>query len=794
MNRWRFSPFRVRLLLLVLLAFLPATGLILYTAWEQRRQAALRVQESALWLAAVASSDHQRLVEGARQLLTGLARLPEVRRRESRACSVLFRDLLAQYRVYANLGAIDSRGEVFCSGLPLSGPLSLADRLYFREAVRTGTFAVGEYQVGRITGPASVNFGQPVLDAEGRVQAVVFAALDLGSVNELAARARLPEGSTLTVIDRAGIVLARYPEPERWLGKPAPEEEIVRIVLTQGEGVAEARGAGGAPSLFGFTPLGGSPGSGAVYVSVGIPAATAYAEANRALARDLLGLAIVAAVVLLATRLFSERFILRPVNLLLGVAERLKGGDLRARSGPPYGPGELGGLEQTFDDMAEALEVRHTQILHAREELGKANRALRVLSAASRALVRATEEGELIRSVCGVVVEAGGYRMAWVGFAEEDESKRVRPVAWAGHEEGYLGAIRVTWADVEEGRGPVGTAIRTGTPRVVQHIPSDPAFAPWRAEAARRGYGAMIALPLLAAGGPFGALAIYAAEPDAFDAEEVKLLAELGDDLAYGIGALRSGAERARAEEEVERQREALFRSEKLAALGRLAAGVAHELKNPLAVVAGRVRLLQMELAAGKPAEGLSRHAVSLADAAERMRRIVEGLSAYSKPPKPQPTLLEVGGLFRDTKEVVAYEARKRDVEIEVDVPGPSPAVLGDRSQFMQILVNLATNAIEAMAEAKSRRLRLSARLEGEGGQATVRIEVADTGPGIPAEALERIWEAFYTTKPEGTGLGLSIVRGLVAEQPGATIEVQSAPGQGTTFVLTLPAVPTALS
>ena len=129
----------------------------------------------------------------------------------------------------------------------------------------------------------------------------------------------------------------------------------------------------------------------------------------------------------------------------------------------------------------------------------------------------------------------------------------MRPVAWMGFEEGYLETLNLSWADTETGRGPTCTAIRTGKPSIARNILTDPDYAPWRAEARKRGYGSAMSLPLVADDLTLGALSIYAVEPDAFDADEVKLLTELADDLAYGIMALRTRAERDRAEEERER-------------------------------------------------------------------------------------------------------------------------------------------------------------------------------------------------------------------------------------------------
>jgi PAS domain S-box-containing protein len=193
-------------------------------------------------------------------------------------------------------------------------------------------------------------------------------------------------------------------------------------------------------------------------------------------------------------------------------------------------------------------------------ELRRSNRAMRMISLCSQEMVRATDETALLQIICQIAVEHGGYRMAWVGFAEQDEPKSVRPVAQAGFEEGYLDTVNITWADAGRGRGPTGTAIRTGQPVLACNIPTDPAFAPWRAAAIQRGYASAIGLPLHGGGRCFGALTVYAAEPDAFDADEVKLLGELAGDLAYGIGVLRQQVERKQAEEAL-RESQMLYHS-----------------------------------------------------------------------------------------------------------------------------------------------------------------------------------------------------------------------------------------
>jgi signal transduction histidine kinase len=372
-TRLSSSGLRGRLLLLVLVAVVPALGLTLYTDLEQRRLETARVQDNALRLARLASADHERLVDGTRQLLVALAQLPEARGGEPAACNALFADLLKQYRSYASLGVIAPDGFISCSAPPADGAVFVGDRAYFRRALEPGDFAVGEHQIGRLTGKATVNFGYPILGGVGEVQGVVFAALDLAWLNQYAAHARLPAGATLTVIDRNATILVRYPEPERWVGQPAQDAPIVRTILAKrGEGTAEAPGLDGVPRLYAYTPLGGASGGGEVYVTVGIPTDVAFADANRTLARNLAALGLVGLLTLAAAWVGADLFVLRQIRTLVGATRRLSAGDLSARTGLPHGPGEVSQLARAFDEMAESLERAERRRL-LEEELRRKN-------------------------------------------------------------------------------------------------------------------------------------------------------------------------------------------------------------------------------------------------------------------------------------------------------------------------------------------------------------------------------------------------------------------------------------
>lgn len=179
------------------------------------------------------------------------------------------------------------------------------------------------------------------------------------------------------------------------------------------------------------------------------------------------------------------------------------------------------------------------------QALKHSNRALKAISSCNSVLVHVTNEDDLLSNMCRVIIDEGGYCFAWIGMVGEGEKKHVRPVAHAGFEDGYLEQINITYEDNERGRGPAGCAVRHGEPQVVHDTLTDPHFSPWREAAVKRGFRSTLALPLKNDSGQvFAVLSIYGQEPNAFDAEALKLMQELADDLGFGILALRTRGER----------------------------------------------------------------------------------------------------------------------------------------------------------------------------------------------------------------------------------------------------------
>ncbi len=205
-------------------------------------------------------------------------------------------------------------------------------------------------------------------------------------------------------------------------------------------------------------------------------------------------------------------------------------------------------------ELVRRKQAEHTQgELEQREaEVGQLNCTLKALSNSNQAMLHAGSETELLTETCRIIVQDCGFAMVWIGYAEDDRQKSVRPVASAGFEQGYLEQLNITWANTKRGQGPTGTAIRTKKPSRCNNMLTDPQFTPWREEAIKRGYASSLVLPLLSGEHAFGALNIYARQPDGFSDAEEKLLVELANDLSYGIISLRLRADQARSAEAIQ--------------------------------------------------------------------------------------------------------------------------------------------------------------------------------------------------------------------------------------------------
>ena len=209
-----------------------------------------------------------------------------------------------------------------------------------------------------------------------------------------------------------------------------------------------------------------------------------------------------------------------------------------------------------------AVGIEVTAQREAAGALLRLSRQLRMLSSCIQVVLRIDDETELLRQICGILVTEGGYRFAWVGIAESGAARRVLPVAWAGIDRAYLDQLHITCDDTPTGHGPTGRAILRQSVQICRDIVTDTAFNPWRDRALSLGYVCSAALPIVVDGRCIGALNIYSDRPKAFDDAEMELLTELTNDVAYGVGAMRTRVKHQRAQSQLQMFRRLLDRTD----------------------------------------------------------------------------------------------------------------------------------------------------------------------------------------------------------------------------------------
>ena len=421
---------RVRLLLLVLAAVIPAWGVIAYTASQQRRIAVADIQRNALQLAEFSAHEEEQALQGTRQILIALANFVRMAEENAAECSAFCAGLLKQFKRYTNLGAVKSNGEVFCSAIQLNRPANAADLPWFRRAVGSGDFAIGDYHVGRISGKPVLVLAYPYRIAEDEHAAVVFAALNLRWLSRyiFEIESQLPDGFTVTQMDENAVVLAHRPNPEQWIGQSMVNHPAFREMLSQKTGVIETRDDQDIPYIYAFAPLHSSFRKEQVYIILGIPKRSAFADANRILGRNLTLLAIVALLAMLAAWFGSDLFIIRQVKAMTQASKRLASGEMSTRTGLDYKGGELGQLAKTFDEMATALEHRQAERRRAEMELKRSQELFRSLSEHLQ-VIREDERTRIARKIhddLGQALTALKIDLSWLNKKLANDQDLIR--------------------------------------------------------------------------------------------------------------------------------------------------------------------------------------------------------------------------------------------------------------------------------------------------------------------------------------------------------------------------------
>lgn len=352
------SSFRARIFLLVFLALLPPFALIVYNASEQIRTATAEAEKTSLRLVRLTAQNQEQSIANTHGLFILLSRLPHVLL-NSATCNTLFADFPRRYPDFTNFAVITPEGNLTCSSIAVIKGVNYADRAWFKNVLMSRTFTVSDYLVGKITKKPSVAFAFPVLDAAGNVAAVIAASTQLNWLTRLSEEAQLPEGSTVTVIDGNGTILARQPDSSKWIGTSHPRAGMIKEILIQKiEGTVEAIGLDGVTRLYAFKRLGERDGIKSWYISIGIPKEAYYRSARTLLTKNLAWMSLITILVLATAWIGAHTMILRRIRALIAASKELGKGDLNVRTELGHEADEIGELADAFDQMAESLQAR----------------------------------------------------------------------------------------------------------------------------------------------------------------------------------------------------------------------------------------------------------------------------------------------------------------------------------------------------------------------------------------------------------------------------------------------------
>lgn len=419
---------------------------------------------------------------------------------------------------------------------------------------------------------------------------------------------------------------------------------------------------------------------------------------------------------------------------LVHAAEQLAAGELSARSGL-RGTDELGRLSRAFDAMAVDVAQTQTRLQQdlaerkrADEALRKSEAALRASEEHYRAMFNASIDGLALWNAAGRIVDTNPALWRMYGYSD-GEFSALPPGTWEGpcYQSAFLRAVAAgqsLHAEVTE----------------------------------QRKDGSLIDLEV------HGIPMQYQGQP-------------------HVLTIARDITEKKRSAEELARQRESLYQREKLAALGSLLAGVAHELNNPLSVVVARAVLLEEQ---GDPATRAA--ALKIRTAAERCARIVRTFLAMARQQQPERGPVAINDVVAAALDIAAYALRTSSVDVTLDLAPDVPLILADADQLHQVMLNLVINAQQSLQEQPTpRRIRIRSRYDTAGGD--VQVSVADNGPGVPVDLRARVFDPYFTTKPIGigTGVGLAVSLGIV-EAHGGTLTLDCPAEGGATFTMALPA------
>lgn len=351
-----YAGIRGRLVSLILLGLFPVFVLVILNSLSERKSVIAASYEDTKRLARLASAKEGALIEGARQLTIALSVLPAVLHRDQTTCNSFVRNLLSAYPQYTNFGVVDVKGFVWCSSMSTAAQANLGDRPYIRHALDKKETSLSGFQIGRLTGLASIVYANPIVDPNGASTGVAFASLRAGAFGVLGKDGDMPPGAVYLVAAHDGKILQRLPYRPHTQGEDISDLELFRVAFGQSSGSLETSGVDGITRLFGFA-WSGADVNRSVLIAIGIPKELAVATADRHLLFSLLALLIVAAITVVVGAMASQKLILEPIVQLVNATRRIAAHEPNVRTHMRQ-RNELGELGRAVDEMAQSLEAQ----------------------------------------------------------------------------------------------------------------------------------------------------------------------------------------------------------------------------------------------------------------------------------------------------------------------------------------------------------------------------------------------------------------------------------------------------
>lgn len=428
---------------------------------------------------------------------------------------------------------------------------------------------------------------------------------------------------------------------------------------------------------------------------------------------------------------------------------------------------EIGDLAGSFNRMVDSLTKKDKEIMRHVEELSALNL---VASAVNQSL----DLKNILYTALKEIIKVTGMEAGCIYLPSED-GKTFNIAAYVGIDHKLVNAID----SIKMGEGITGRVAISGESIIVEDISNDPRIA--RTAVFEEGFKAFASILLRSKEGAIGIMNITSRSVHPFTQDEIKLLYSIGNQIGTAIENSMLYEKVKTQLEEIERTQEKLIRTARLASLGELAANVAHEVNNPLTAVLSYTCMILDDMPDTHPDK---KKLNIIQNETLRIKHIVRNLLDFSRQAEPNMDNASIADVIKDTLNLVAHLAKVSNVRIIEEYTDDLPLVTIDVQQMKQVFLNLFNNAMYAMQNGGDLRIEVSKK------EKWVCVNVCDTGAGIPENIIHKIFDPFFTIKPEtkGTGLGLSISHGIIEKHNGS-INITSEIGKGSVFTVMLPVV-----